>query len=57
MTKRWGKPHASPLPELPDFSYLPPEHYNAKVDVENSKRDLKARCPKCRERIEKYENS
>ncbi len=47
-----GMNHQSPLPELPDFSYLPDEHYSAKVDIEKSIMDLKERCPKCRRKLE-----
>ena len=46
MLKR-GMNHKSPLPELPDFSYLPEEHFNAKVDKEVSIKDLKERCEDC----------
>ena len=45
---RRGMNHKSPLPELPDFSYLPPEQYEAKVDKEVSKRDLRDRCEDCK---------
>ena len=50
MVKR-NMNHNSPLPPLPDFSYLPQEHYEAKVDRETSIVDWKNRCEKCRERI------
>jgi hypothetical protein len=43
-----GMNHKSPLPKLPDFSYLPDEHYNAKVDIENSIKDLRIRCRRCK---------
>ena len=43
-----GMNHKSPLPELPDFSYLPDEHYRAKVDINISMRDLKNRCGECK---------
>lgn len=39
--------HKTPI-EQPDFSYLPPEHLNARVDVEAARKLLHARCPKCR---------
>ena len=42
-----GMNHKSPLPELPDFSYLPEEQYNAKVDIDISIKDLKERCYDC----------
>ena len=45
-----GMNHKSPLPKLPDFSYLPKEHYRAKVDINISMEDLKDRCGECRER-------
>jgi len=45
---RRGMNHKSPLPELPDFSYLPDEHYNAKVDIEKSIKDLRIRCRRCK---------
>ena len=43
-----GMNHKSPLPELPDFSYLPREHFEAKVDKNISIRDLKERCQDCK---------
>ena len=36
----------SPI-EVPDFLYLPKEQYEAKVDLEISKKDLKKRCGDC----------
>ena len=45
-----GMNHKSPLPELPDFSYLPHHQYEAKVDTDISIRDLKDRCQDCRGR-------
>ena len=42
-----GMNHNSPLPELPDFSYLPRHHYEAKVDTDISFKDLKERCSEC----------
>lgn len=51
INKRGGK-HKSPLLEVPDFSYLPKEHYEAKVDIKKSIRDLKKRCKECKQRIE-----
>tara|TARA_R110002020_G_scaffold180072_1_gene373994 strand:- start:16042 stop:16389 length:348 start_codon:yes stop_codon:yes gene_type:complete len=44
-----GMNHKSPLPELPDFSYLPDEHFNAKVDINKSIEDLKNRCRRCKD--------
>ena len=49
---RRGMNHKSPLPPLPDFSYLPDEHFNAKVDVGNSIDDLINRCHQCKFRME-----
>ena len=43
-----GMNHKSPLPELPDFSYLPREQFEAKVDRAASKIDLHERCNDCR---------
>jgi len=47
---RRGCKHQSPY-SLPDLSYLPHEHIFAKVDQEQSIRDLCERCKDCRERI------
>tara|TARA_R110002020_G_scaffold288177_1_gene503626 strand:+ start:49 stop:459 length:411 start_codon:yes stop_codon:yes gene_type:complete len=47
-----GMNHKSPLPELPDFSYLPLHQYEAKVDKHISKRDLRERCEDCRRNFE-----
>lgn len=38
----------------PDLSYLPDNQRYAKVDITISIRDLIERCPKCKEKIEKY---
>ena len=43
-----GMNHQSPLPELPDFSYLPNADYNAKVDINKSIEDLQIRCEDCK---------
>ena len=43
-----GMNHKSPLPKLPDFSYLPLEQFEAKVDRDVSKKDLHERCEDCR---------
>jgi len=43
-----GMNHKSPLPKLPDFSYLPREQFEAKVDRVTSKIDLFERCNNCR---------
>ena len=51
MLKR-GMNHKSPINKLPDFSYLPQNHYNAKVNIENSIKDLKQRCNHCKELLE-----
>lgn len=48
--KRRGMKPASPL-EQPDFSYLPPEHRNAKVDVKMAYVMLLQRCEQCRDRV------
>ena len=50
---RRGMHHRSPLTQrdLPDFSYLPPGHFQARVDPQISIQDLSARCPECRQRI------
>ena len=48
ITGSRGMNHKSPLPELPDFSYLPREHYEAKVDRKISVKDLKERCEECK---------
>jgi hypothetical protein len=42
-----GMNHKSPLPELPDFSYLPHHQYEAKVDTDISIKDLRERCSEC----------
>tara|TARA_R100000458_G_scaffold59951_1_gene73213 strand:+ start:30652 stop:30993 length:342 start_codon:yes stop_codon:yes gene_type:complete len=49
---RRGFNHQSPIDELPDFSYLPKAHYNAKVDINNSIEDLKERCIECKELLD-----
>lgn len=46
-----GMNHKSPLPELPDFSYLPREQFEAKVDRDTSKVDLYKRCNDCKLRL------
>lgn len=46
MIKR-GMNHNSPLPPLPDFSYLPKAHFYAKVNTNISVKDLKERCGDC----------
>ena len=43
-----GMDHKSPLPELPDFSYLPRKQFEAKVDRGVSRVDLHERCNECR---------
>ena len=43
-----GMNHKSPLPKLPDFSYLPQEQFEAKVDKAISEKDLYKRCDDCR---------
>lgn len=48
---RRGMRHESPY-EMPDLSYLPEKHRNAKVDEEKSARELARRCPLCRKRIQ-----
>jgi hypothetical protein len=48
-----GYQHRSPL-EAPDFSYLPKEHYQAKVDVKESLKELCARCSECKRNILKF---
>ncbi len=45
-----GYQHRSPL-EAPDFSYLPKEHYKAKVDIKESLKELCKRCKDCRKNI------
>lgn len=44
------KSHRSPY-GMPDLSYLPVEHREAKVDQEESVRELLRRCPDCRKLI------
>ena len=44
---RRGMNHKSPLPELPDFTYLPTHQYEAKVNKNTSIKDLKERCEEC----------
>ncbi len=44
---RRGFEHRSPLPES-DLSYLPGAARTARVDVEESSRELTARCGRCR---------
>lgn len=50
---RRGMNHNSPLSndDIPDFSYLPIEHFRAKVDKEISIIDLKKRCLACRKNL------
>ena len=43
-----GMNHKSPFPKLHDFSYLPQEQFEAKVDRDVSKKDLHKRCEDCR---------
>jgi hypothetical protein len=45
--------HNSPLlnKDIPDFSYLPKEQLEAKVDLNLSIKELIKRCPKCKEVI------
>lgn len=50
MIRRGGN-HNSPY-ELPDLSYLPDEQRFARVDIDESIRDLRARCPRCECRID-----
>ena len=45
------KPPSSPF-EMPDISYLPPEHRDFRVDVEASDRELRRRCEDCRKMME-----
>ena len=45
-----GMNHKSPLPKLPDFSYLPRDQFEAKVDKNISEIDLHKRCDNCRRR-------
>jgi hypothetical protein len=47
---RRGMNHQSPF-EQPDISYLPVFEQLAVVDVQNSLRDLSARCPECEKNI------
>lgn len=49
-----GMNHKSPLPPLPDFSYLPIEHYQAKVDINVSVADLQSRCVECKSRLSSF---
>ena len=42
--------------EQPDVSYLPKKFQEAKVDINESIKELKRRCPECRRIIEKNEN-
>ena len=42
--------HKSPYTQ-PDISYLPEEQQYAKVDIDNSIKDLVDRCPECKKRI------
>jgi len=44
-----GMNHQSPI-EQPDFSYLPPDHLNYKVDTRESRKLLVTRCQRCRAR-------
>lgn len=48
---KYLKNHQSPY-ELPDLSYLPKEQRMAKVDKEESLKELRKRCLKCKEIIE-----
>ena len=45
---RRGYNHKSPL-QQPDFSYLPKEEREYKIDLKENERELKHRCPECRE--------
>jgi hypothetical protein len=47
-----GFKHQSPY-EMPDISYIPEELINRKVDIEKNIEDLKSRCEKCRDIINK----
>ena len=47
-----GYNHHSPY-ELPDLSYLQDFERYAKIDVQNSIKDLSERCPECAERIKR----
>ncbi len=44
--------HKSPY-ELPDIWYLSNEQIYAKVDIQNSLKDLSSRCPECANKIKK----
>jgi hypothetical protein len=53
LVREWvrrGYNHNSPY-EMPDLSYLPKHHREAKVDMENSIRELYRKCPECRKRM------
>ena len=52
---RRGMNHKSPINELPDFSYLPKSNFNAKVDLDNSIKDLKERCNDCKDLLKPEE--
>ena len=46
-----GYNHYSPI-TMPDYTYLPQEYIEAKVNPNESIKDLKIRCEECRKRIE-----
>lgn len=48
------KNHKSPY-EMPDLSHLPKGIKQARVNIDVSIRDLKNRCPKCREKIKRWQ--
>ena len=47
---KYLKNHKTPY-RMPDLSYLPKEHREAKVDRRRSYLELVRRCPKCREKM------
>jgi hypothetical protein len=50
---RRGMKHKSPY-EMPDLSYLPNEHRDARVDRAEALKLMAWRCPGCRERIRDF---
>jgi len=49
-----GMNHSSPLTDIPDLKKIYPEYYDLEVDPRYSVADLYNRCPRCRERLERY---
>lgn len=55
LLAKYLKNHKSPYAQ-PDLSHLPDNERYAKVDINQSIKDLKERCPECKRLIENAEN-